>query len=329
MKSGIGILMCVVSCAYVGAMGQKISNSGMRRSSSAPSIRRYVQPLAATRSHVGHFVDSTYISSSDDEDDQNQDEGNRTGFGSGLSRSANVSWADLRQYLAEEEEEDAASSHVGESVFSDEEDAASSHVGESAFSDEEGDSSLGISNVRQGRHAQTASHMVWIEQKRPIARSLSYHFGAAYSDTKQSIKQYFDVLRLFHETRDDLTKHCDYVQHTVIDICLPANEVFLKYWYGCPNSGLTLCYIDTMFAKPKDKALGLFDLPSNGKVRFVDKPGNNENILRVIDLLEDNIHKILQGESSCLTEMRIVSKYGDTVRDFYEKPQISRLQIKR
>lgn len=329
MKSGIGILMCVVSCAYVGAMGQEISNSGMRRSSSAPSIRRYVQPLAATRSHVGHFVDSTYISSSDDEDDQNQDEGNRTGFGSGLSRSANVSWADLRQYLAEEEEEDAASSHVGESVFSDEEDAASSHVGESAFSDEEGDISLGVSSVRQGRHAQTASNMVWIEQKRPIARSLSYHFGAAYSDTKQSIKQYFDVLRLFHETRDDLTKHCDYVQHTVIDICLPANEVFLKYWYGCPNSGLTLCYIDTMFAKPKDKALGLFDLPSNGKVRFVDKPGNNENILRVIDLLEDNIHKILQGESSCLTEMRIVSKYGDTVRDFYEKPQISRLQIKR
>lgn len=313
MKSGIGILMCVVSCAYVGAMGQEISNSGMRRSSSAPSIRRYVQPLAATRSHVGHFVDSTYISSSDDEDDQNQDEGNRTGFGSGLSRSANVSWADLRQYLAEEEEEDAASSHVGES----------------AFSDEEGDSSLGVSSVRQGRHAQTASHMVWIEQKRPIARSLSYHFGAAYSDTKQSIKQYFDVLRLFHETRDDLTKHCDYVQHTVIDICLPANEVFLKYWYGCPNSGLELYYIDTMFAKPKDKAFGLFDLPLSGKLRFVDKPGNNENILRIIDLLENNIYKILHGESSCLIEMHIVSKYGDTVRDFYEKPQISTFQIKR
>ena len=66
MKNGIEILMCIVSYAYVGALAQETSNGGIKHSSSAPSLRWYVQT-------PGHFVNSSYVSSSDDEDNQVKD----------------------------------------------------------------------------------------------------------------------------------------------------------------------------------------------------------------------------------------------------------------
>ena len=310
MKNGIEILMCIVSYAYVGALAQETSNGGIKHSSSAPSLRWYVQT-------PGHFVNSSYVSSSDDEDNQVKD--NSTAFRSGLPRSMHMSSTDLQRYLAEEKKEDDAN--------------GSSHVGESAFSGkDERDSDLGLSTAHQARQPQTTNpHIAWIEQKQPISHSLSYHFGNHFAGTKQHIKQYCDALRMFHTMSENLKVQYNCLKYTSIDIYLPSNRIMmiLKYCYAYPNDGLTVHCIKTMFSMSDGNVFDIIKLPPQKKIRFVDKPRNNENILRVMDLLEDNILKILHGESSCLTEMSIVSKYGETVRDFYEKPQISTFQIKR
>lgn len=291
MRYGIGILMCVVSCAYVSAMD--VCNKSVTGRKSCLCLRKYLCSMAQDK--VEHLRDHANTASRR----KAQKAGNHTNLIEGLPCDTTLS---IHSGLLPMDEANK----------------------------EESTLDLSSMLQEQQPRAQSYPCISWIEKKQPVTHSISCNIKDHYSIENHSIKQYCDALRVFNVMRQDLVTHQNLLTHTLLETHKPYNQITIYYAYTLANKQCVAYSIKALFTVP-ESSLTKHPLFANKDKVFLLGKHNNQHMILVLDTLINEVRKILLGTDSDLTEIYMKSKSAVNAQALLSSSQvqINTFSIKR